>query len=229
MEAPPIDFQSDLNKQQFAAATSGDHPSLVLAGAGTGKTRVLTYRVAYLLRQGVDPGRILLLTFTNKAAREMLSRVEELTGFPRYDFWGGTFHSIGQRMLRMHGEPLGMDPNYTILDRSDSESLLADVIDEVIPGYLKNKLNPKAKLIGNVIGLSRNTCKSMDEVVMKFYPYLLEHLPEFVQFSETYSKSKLRQQVADFDDLLVFWLQILQTQKEVARYYQETFSAYFDR
>ena len=168
---PPIDFRSNLNDEQFAAVTAGDQPALVLAGAGTGKTRTLTYRVAYLLERGVHPGNILLLTFTNKAAREMLSRVEDLTGIPRRAFWGGTFHSIGQRMLRMHGEPLGFDPNYTIMDRSDAESLLTDVIKELDPQFLKFKNNPKAKVISNLISLARNTCKSLDDVVMDFYPY----------------------------------------------------------
>ena len=97
MGYPPIDFRADLNDEQYAAVTAPDGPALVLAGAGSGKTRTLIYRVAYLLENGVHPGNILLLTFTNKAAREMLSRVEDLTGVPRRAFWGGTFHSIGQR------------------------------------------------------------------------------------------------------------------------------------
>ena len=220
---PPIDFRSNLNDEQFAAVTAGDHPSLVLAGAGTGKTRTLTYRVAYLLERGVHPGNILLLTFTNKAAREMLSRVEDLTGFPGQAFWGGTFHSIGQRMLRMHGQPLGIEPNYTIMDQSDAESLLADIIRELHPQFLKDKNNPKAKVIANVISLSRNTCQSLDDVVMRFYPYFREHLTEFAQFFKAYTKRKIRQQVADFDDLLVYWLEILQTQEGIAHYYQERF------
>ncbi len=220
---PPIDFRSNLNDEQFAAVTAGDQPALVLAGAGTGKTRTLTYRVAYLLERGVHPGNILLLTFTNKAAREMLSRVEDLTGVPRRAFWGGTFHSIGQRMLRMHGEPLGFDPNYTIMDQSDAESLLTDVIKELDPQFLKDKNNPKAKVISNLISLARNTCQSLDDVVMDFYPYFREHITEFAQFSKTYTERKKQQQVADFDDLLVYWLKILQTQEEVAHYYQERF------
>lgn len=223
LEYPPVDFRSNLNDEQFAAVTAGDQPALVLAGAGTGKTRTLTYRVAYLLERGVHPGNILLLTFTNKAAREMLARVEDLTGVPRRAFWGGTFHSIGQRMLRMHGEPLGIEPNYTIMDQSDAESLLADVIKELDPQFLKDKNNPKTKVIANLISLARNTCQSLDDVVMGFYPYFREHINDFARFSQTYSERKKRQQVADFDDLLVFWLEILQTQEEVARYYQERF------
>src|ERR1700722_2596858 len=106
---PQIDFRAQLNDDQFAAVTAEPGPLLVLAGAGSGKTRTLTYRVAYLLSQGVRPGEILLLTFTNKAAKEMLYRVQELTGIEPGRFWGGTFHSIGHRALRMHGEAIGLE------------------------------------------------------------------------------------------------------------------------
>ena len=94
---PPVDFRAELNAEQYAAVTSPRGPALVLAGAGSGKTRTLTYRVAWLLHQGARPWDILLLTFTNKSAKEMLERVEDLTGVPRGQFWGGTFHSIGDR------------------------------------------------------------------------------------------------------------------------------------
>ena len=92
-----INFREALNEEQYAAVTAEPGPALVLAGAGSGKTRTLTYRVAYLLSQGLNPWEILLLTFTNKAAKEMLARVENLTGIPAYKFWGGTFHHIGQK------------------------------------------------------------------------------------------------------------------------------------
>ena len=104
----PIDFKAALNQEQYQAVTAASGPALVLAGAGSGKTRTLTYRVAYLLQNGVEPRNILLLTFTNKAAKEMLERVEELTGIPKHYLWGGTFHSIAQRILRQHGESVGL-------------------------------------------------------------------------------------------------------------------------
>src|SRR5580704_16747099 len=117
MSAPLLaapDFRAALNDDEYAAVTAPPGPALVLAGAGSGKTRTLTYRVAWLLEQGAQPWQILLLTFTNKAAREMLGRVEDLTGVPRTRFWGGTFHSVGQRILRRHGEAAGLAPNFTI-------------------------------------------------------------------------------------------------------------------
>lgn len=113
---PPIDFRAQLNDEQYAAVTARPGPILVLAGAGSGKTRTLTYRVAWLLSQGVAPAEILLLTFTNKAAREMLHRVHELTGVEPARFWGGTFHGIGHRALRMHGEAVDLprsSPSWT--------------------------------------------------------------------------------------------------------------------
>jgi DNA helicase II / ATP-dependent DNA helicase PcrA len=223
MGYPPVDFRAELNDEQFAAVTAPAGPALVLAGAGSGKTRTLTYRVAYLLEQGVHPGNILLLTFTNKAAREMLARVEDLTGVPRRAFWGGTFHSIGQRMLRMHGEPLGIQPNYTIMDQSDAESLLTDVIRGIDPYFLKDKNNPKAKVIANVISLSRNTCQSIEDSVMQFSSWFEEYVPDFEKFYNGYQERKKRQQVADYDDLLVYWLEILESQEQIAHYYQERF------
>ncbi len=119
-----IDYQAELNAQQFEAATAPPGPCLVLAGAGSGKTRTLTYRVAYLLERGVPPDRLLLLTFTNKAAREMMQRVADLLGSPQDQLWGGTFHSIGARLLRLNAEALGFRRDFTILDREDSNDLI---------------------------------------------------------------------------------------------------------
>src|SRR5580658_7152291 len=127
---PPIDFRAELNDEQFAAVTAAPGPLLVLAGAGSGKTRTLTYRVAWLLAQGVRPGEILLLTFTNKAAKEMLHRVCDLTGVEPARFWGGTFHSLGHRALRTHGEAIGLSRGFTILDADESEGLLRDAVEE---------------------------------------------------------------------------------------------------
>src|SRR5437773_12112485 len=114
-----IDYTKELNEQQYAAVTAPPGPSLVIAGAGSGKTRTLIYRVAYLLEQGIAPERILLLTFTNKAAREMMRRVADLLGHDLGELWGGTFHSVGHRILRRHAPLVGHERNFTILDRED--------------------------------------------------------------------------------------------------------------
>src|SRR6185436_4615786 len=119
-----LDYARELNQQQCAAVTAEPGPALVIAGAGSGKTRTLTYRVAYLLEQGIPADRILLLTFTNKAAAEMMRRVADLLGQQLLTLWGGTFHSIGARILRTHAEALGYRRDFTILDRDDSKDLI---------------------------------------------------------------------------------------------------------
>src|ERR1043165_7789680 len=125
-----IDYAAELNEQQHAAVTAPPGPSLVIAGAGSGKTRTLTYRVAYLLEQGIPADRILLLTFTNKAAREMMRRVVDLLGQELPSLWGGTFHSIGNRILRRHAELLGYQRDFTILDREDAKDLVKACLDD---------------------------------------------------------------------------------------------------
>src|SRR5947208_12439958 len=125
-----IDYAAELNEQQHAAVTASPGPSLVIAGAGSGKTRTLTYRVAYLLEQGIPPERILLLTFTNKAAKEMMRRVADLLGQELPSLWGGTFHSIGNRILRQHAPLLGYQRDFTIMDREDAKHLINTCVRE---------------------------------------------------------------------------------------------------
>lgn len=221
----PIDFKAELNAEQYEAVTSPLGPALVLAGAGSGKTRTLTYRVAWLLTQGIPPWEILLLTFTNKAAKEMLHRVEELTGVPGHKFWGGTFHHIGQRMLRTHGSKVGLANNFNILDASDSDSLLSEIIKDLDPQFLKNKDNPKARVVGDIISFARNTCDTIENVINEKhseYDHLIEEIPRFYK---EYTTRKLNQQVLDYDDLLESWLKLLNEHPEVAQLYQSRFKS----
>ncbi|MEO0794837.1 MAG: ATP-dependent helicase [Verrucomicrobiota bacterium] len=219
----PINYEAELNPAQLAAVTAPDGPSLVLAGAGSGKTRTLTYRVAYLLEKGVWPREILLLTFTNKAAREMLQRVEELTGVPGHKFWGGTFHSIGSRILRMHGESIGLDKSYTILDQGDSESLFGDTLKELDAKFNKDKENPKPRVVLDIVSYSRNTERAVEDVAAERYPWL-EDLPEKVRsFADAYEEKKRTQQVCDYDDLLELWLKLLNDNAEVREVLQSRF------
>lgn len=207
---PVINFQEELNPEQFAAVTSPIGPTLVLAGAGSGKTRTLTYRVAWLLTQGIRPWEILLLTFTNKAAKEMLLRVENLTGIPHYKFWGGTFHHIGQKLLRMHGEHLGIQKTFNILDASDADSLLSEVIRNFDSQFFRNSDNPKSRVIGEIISYARNTSTSIPQVIKEKYPYF-EHLLQNIQnFNTAYQDLKKKQGVLDYDDLLENWLALLE-------------------
>ena len=220
---PEIDFKAELNDEQYAAVTAPPGPALVLAGAGSGKTRTLTYRVAYLLHQGVQAYEILLLTFTNKASHEMLERVEDLTGVPRRALWGGTFHSIAQRILRVHGDLVGLKRNYTILDQGEAESILKSVIQATDGKFIKTKNNPKPKVIADLISYARNTCRPPREEADNRYPFLEGMASKIDQFYKAYKRAKLDQQVVDYDDLLEYFLKLLRDHPEIRRQYQDRF------
>ena len=220
---PPIDFRALLNDEQFAAVTAPAGPLLVLAGAGSGKTRTLTYRVAFLLAQGVRPGEILLLTFTNKAAKEMLHRVQDLTGIEPQRFWGGTFHSLGHRALRIYGETIGLPRNFTILDADESESLLKQAVESEDRLFFKDKTNPRPGPLFSVLSLARNTQLPINETVTKNFPQYAEISHRFPAFAAAYEKRKRTQNVVDYDDLLELWLKLLCEAPEVARYFAHRF------
>lgn len=217
-----IDYARELNEQQYAAVTALPGPSLVIAGAGSGKTRTLTYRVAYLLEQGIPPERILLLTFTNKAAREMMRRVADLLGHELRELWGGTFHSIGVRVLRRHAEVLGYRNDFTILDREDSSDLLkACIADADID--VKATRFPKADVVGDVISMAINTHRTVAEVLAQEYDYFAQLTPQIEDVANRFRQRKQASNVMDFDDLLALWLKLLQEREEVRESYQRKF------
>lgn len=220
---PHIDFRASLNDEQFAAVTADPGPLLILAGAGSGKTRTLTYRVAYLLSKGVRPSEILLLTFTNKAAKEMLHRVHDLTGVEPGRFWGGTFHSIGNRALRIYGDAIGLPKNFTILDADESESLLKQVVEVENKTFFKDKTNPKPGPLFSVLSLARNTQKSIAETVERHFPQYSEIKHMLPPFAAAYAEKKRDQQVLDYDDLLELWLELLKKAPDVAAYFAQRF------
>ncbi|CAM2962840.1 ATP-dependent helicase [Rariglobus hedericola] len=220
---PPIDFRASLNDEQFAAVTAEPGPLLILAGAGSGKTRTLTYRVAYLLSKGVRPAEILLLTFTNKAAKEMLHRVHDLTGVEPGRFWGGTFHSIGNRALRIYGDAIGLPKNFTILDADESESLLKQVVETENKLFFKDKTNPKPGPLFSVLSLARNTQKPIDETVERYFPQYSEIKHMLPPFAAAYAAKKRAQDVLDYDDLLELWLELLKKAPDVAAYFANRF------
>jgi DNA helicase-2/ATP-dependent DNA helicase PcrA len=220
---PPIDFRAQLNDEQFNAVTAEPGPLLILAGAGSGKTRTLTYRVAYLLSQGVRPGEILLLTFTNKAAKEMLYRVQELTGIEPRRFWGGTFHSIGHRSLRMFGESIGLAKNFTILDAEEAERLLKQVVEKQDRTFFKDKTRPRPGPLFGIISLARNTQLTVEATVEKYFHHYSEISDRLPAFAKAYELAKREQKVCDYDDLLEHWLALLQQSPEVSSYFSERF------
>lgn len=220
---PAIDFRAQLNDEQYAAVTAEPGPLLVLAGAGSGKTRTLTYRVAYLLSQGVRPGEILLLTFTNKAAKEMLHRVNELTGIVPGRFWGGTFHSIGHRTLRMFGDSIGISKTFTILDAEEADSVMREVVDSADKGFFKDKTHPRPGPLHEMISLSRNTQLDLFETVKKYFPQHEEIADRLPAFAKAYADRKREQNVMDYDDLLANWLALLEQSQEIADYFSHRF------
>jgi len=217
-----IDYARELNAQQHAAVTALPGAALVIAGAGSGKTRTLTYRVAYLLEQGIPPERILLLTFTNKAAREMMRRVTELLGHELQELWGGTFHSIGARLLRRHAEALGYRRDFTILDREDSNELLKTCL-AAAEIDLKATRFPKTDVLASVFSMAANTQRSVAEIVAQDYSHFAQLAPQVAEIAARYAARKRTANVMDFDDLLVFWLKLMQDHEEVRELYQRKF------
>lgn len=217
-----IDYARELNEQQLAAVTAPSGPALVIAGAGAGKTRTLTYRVAYLIEQGIPAERILLLTFTNKAAREMMQRVSELLGGPQSELWGGTFHSVGHRILRRHAEALGHSKNFTILDRDDATELVKSCLDESGLDVAATRV-PKADVLAEIFSLVANMGRPVAAVLAEEYPWF-EGLAEAVEaLRRAYEARKLADRVMDFDDLLVLWHRLLRDHADVRELYQRRF------
>jgi DNA helicase-2/ATP-dependent DNA helicase PcrA len=217
-----IDYARELNPQQLAAVTAPPGPALVIAGAGSGKTRTLTYRVAYLLEQGIPPDRILLLTFTNKAAGEMMRRVSDLIGRELRELWGGTFHSIGARILRSHADALGYQRDFTILDRDDAKDLIkACMADAKIDK--KDKHFPKPDVLNEIFSLAANTHKTIEELVDGQFSYFSEFVEPIADQQKRYTARKRATNGMDFDDLLALWLKLMQENAEVREQYQRRF------
>jgi DNA helicase II / ATP-dependent DNA helicase PcrA len=224
-----IDYRAELNEQQHAAVTAtgadgsvNSGPTLVIAGAGSGKTRTLTYRVAWLVEQGVPPGRILLLTFTNKAAREMLRRVEGLLPMDISAIWGGTFHHVANRMLRRHAKLLGYGNDFTILDREDSKDMLDTCLSEA--GIdTKQERFPKGDVLAEIYSLTINTERTIERVLADQYDYFAHLAGPIATLREVYAERKRKANAMDYDDLLVNCLRLFQEQGDVAQHYREQF------
>ncbi|MEJ2703406.1 MAG: UvrD-helicase domain-containing protein [Sedimentisphaerales bacterium] len=204
----------DLNEEQLAVATAPGGPMLVIAGAGSGKTRALTYRLAWLVKNGVDPSRIMLVTFTNRAAREMLSRVETLVQQKTRDIWGGTFHHIANRILRQHGSKLGISPDFTILDREDSKDLIASCIHDAGVDIHKRRF-PQKSVLASISSFVQNTLDPLEAVLTKRYPMFNQELQQIEQVLILYNSKKMQRQLLDFDDLLSIWLRLLIEHQDV--------------
>lgn len=196
-----------LTDEQRAVVTAPTGPLLVLAGAGSGKTRVLTHRVAYLLRQGTAPERVLLMTFTNQAARQMVARLHQLLPqLRRGPLWAGTFHHIALRVLRSDGWRLGLRERFTVLDRHDAADVMASCLAELVP---PGRGWPRASLLQSLLSLSVNTEQPLEVTLERFAPEWRPIAPELQAACDRYVARKLRMSLCDFDDLILYWRLLL--------------------
>ena len=216
------DYASELNPQQLAAVEVVNGPALVIAGAGSGKTRALVYRVARLIDLGIDPSSILLLTFTRKSSQEMLGRVGLLIGSQCDRVMGGTFHSVANYLLRRYGRSIGLDSSFTIMDRGDSEDLVNFVRGQI--GLTDtNKRFPRKRTIVDMFSKSANTLQSLEEVVLGEYAHFSQFLSELTTLQKAYDVTKRQRQLVDYDDLLTRLRELLMADEAARRRISDTF------
>lgn len=217
-----IDYGNLLNEEQREAVTAAPGPILVVAGAGSGKTRALTYRVAYLLDNGVEPSRILLATFTNKAARQMLERVSRLIPQGTEAIWGGTFHHLAHRLLRRHAALAGYDPSFTILDRSDSAELLSECYDEM--KLSRSELHfPRREGALEIFGLAANRETALEQLITEEFPHFAQQTDRLIELARLYRTRKQKASAVDYDDLLSEAVRLLREQAQLREEYQDRF------
>ncbi len=205
-----IDFEGDLNEEQLEIVNNIKGPMLIIAGAGSGKTRTIVYSVAKLLVSGVKPSEIMLVTFTNKAAKEMIKRVEILLGKRPKGIWAGTFHSMGNRFLRKYAKTLGLKPNFTIMDQTDSKGLMKLSINQANVKEFEERF-PSSAVAKSILSFSINCNKSIREVILWKYPQFDKDqiIAKLKEVLNVYKTKKARDNLVDFDDLLVFWNRLL--------------------
>jgi DNA helicase-2/ATP-dependent DNA helicase PcrA len=211
-----IAYAEELNPQQLEAATTIDGPILVVAGAGSGKTRTLVYRVARLVESGVPANAILLLTFTRKAAEEMLRRAGGLVGGSCAQVAGGTFHSFAHLTLRRYGNAVGLGSGFTILDRGDSEDVVS-LLRAELGLDRKEKRFPRKQALAELYSMAVNRQTSIVDLVLDAYPHLAEHVDDIVALHGRYVDFKARRQLVDYDDLLVKLRDVLVHSEVAAR------------
>ena len=216
------DYASELNPQQLAAVEVVNGPALVIAGAGSGKTRALVYRVARLIDLGIEPSSILLLTFTRKSSQEMLGRVGLLMGSQSDRVMGGTFHSVANYLLRRYGRSIGLESGFTIMDRGDSEDLVNFVRGQIGLTDM-NKRFPRKRTIVDMFSKCANTLQTLDDVVLSEYSHFSQFLSELTNLHKAYEVTKRQRQLVDYDDLLTRLRELLTTDEPAQRRISETF------
>lgn len=217
-----IDYRNQLNPAQYDAVTSTNGPHLIIAGAGTGKTRTITYRVAYLVELGVKPESILLLTFTRRAAQEMLRRASILLDARCEKVAGGTFHSFANQVLRRYAKVLGFDSSFTILDQGDAEDVV-NLLRTQMKFDTREKRFPRKKTLFDLFSRSVNTSRPLAEILNEDYPHYEDYLEELAALQSAYTGYKSRHNLMDYDDLLLYLRKLLREHEGVRGKLTETF------
>jgi DNA helicase-2/ATP-dependent DNA helicase PcrA len=216
-----MNFKNELNEEQYAAVTAPDGPTLVIAAAGTGKTRTLVYRLAWLVKEhGLEPRHMLLLTFTNKAAGEMLERAEQLVNRPFTSGYSGTFHRFANRILRSHAPRVGFDNNFAILDADDSKKLLGSCADEL---KMDKKHFPKPQVLQSIFGVIGGQMGDLADGLAERFEHTEVDFEDVIRVHDLYQKRKKEQNAMDFDDLLYYALKLLDQNEQILRFYQDEF------
>jgi len=210
----PIPYKKALNPSQLQAVNFKEGPLLVIAGAGSGKTRTLTYRVARLVEEGISPGSILLLTFTRKASQEMLTRAAQLLDNRCERVSGGTFHSFSHTVLRKYASKIGFNSDFSIIDRTDTEQIISMLRKEMGP-FSKNHSFPRKQTLANIFSRAVNKVLFVEDVVLSDYPHFAPHIEAIVALSNAYRKQKAENNFFDYDDLLVYLEILLKNHSDV--------------
>ena len=209
-----ISYKKALNPSQLEAVNFKEGPLLVIAGAGSGKTRTLTYRVARLVEEGISPDAILLLTFTRKASREMLKRATALLDNRCERVAGGTFHSFSHGVLRRYASKIGFDHDFSIIDRTDAEQLIS-MLRKEMGVFSSGRSFPRKQTLVNIFGRAVNKVLSVEDVVLNDYPHFTSQIEAIVALSNAYRKQKAENNLFDYDDLLIYLAMLLKNHADV--------------
>ncbi len=217
-----IDYKKELNPQQYEAVVHIEGPQLVIAGAGSGKTRTLIFRVAYLVENNISPPSILLLTFTRKAAQEMMRRAATILDERCRNVSGGTFHSFANSILRKYALHINLYPNFSIVDRSDSEDIINMIRSDMGLNTRKKRFPLKGTLM-NIVSKAVNKCTTVEQVVTQEYPNYIKSLENILRVAEDYQRFKREKNVLDYDDLLIKLQELLKTKDEIRKKVSNTY------